>query len=48
VPEAPLTLDGEFGFLRVLERRLDEKHHAVIVVAEGAGQDLLQDLTYQE
>jgi 6-phosphofructokinase 1 len=36
-------LDGEHGLLAALERRLDEKHHAVIVVAEGAGQHLMAD-----
>ena len=41
-PEAPFQLDGDRGFLRALEARLDQKHHAVVVVAEGAGQDLLQ------
>jgi len=40
VPEVPFTLDGEGGFLDALERRLAEKHHAVVVVAEGAGQEL--------
>jgi len=35
IPEVPLTLEGENGFLRRLEQRLDAKHHAVIVVAEG-------------
>ena len=42
VPEVPLILDGETGFLHALERRLLEKHHAVVVVAEGTGQDLLR------
>lgn len=41
VPEVPFCLDGENGFLSVLERRLERKTHAVIVAAEGAGQDLL-------
>ncbi len=41
VPEVPFQLDGEQGLLRILARRLEEKHHAVIVVAEGAGQSLL-------
>jgi len=41
VPEVPFTLEGRGGFLERLEARLDEKHHAVIVVAEGAGQDLM-------
>ena len=40
IPEVPLRLEGEGGFLRSLERRLAERAHAVIVVAEGAGQDL--------
>ncbi|MES2657540.1 MAG: ATP-dependent 6-phosphofructokinase [Verrucomicrobiota bacterium] len=38
VPEQPFVLDG---LLAALERRLENKEHAVIVVAEGAGQDLL-------
>ncbi|HUV64556.1 MAG TPA: ATP-dependent 6-phosphofructokinase [Sedimentisphaerales bacterium] len=42
IPEVPLVLDGENGFLRALEKRLDEKHHAVVVVAEGAGSELTQ------
>ncbi|MFN8545509.1 MAG: ATP-dependent 6-phosphofructokinase [Candidatus Binatia bacterium] len=43
VPEVPFTLEGEGGFLDALERRLEAKRHAVVVVAEGAGQDLLHD-----
>jgi len=42
IPEVPLVLEGENGFLSSLERRLDRRHHAVIVVAEGAGQDLTE------
>jgi len=38
VPEVPFTLDG---FLRNLEERLKERGHAVVVAAEGAGQELL-------
>ncbi|MBW7991953.1 MAG: ATP-dependent 6-phosphofructokinase [Planctomycetes bacterium] len=40
IPEAPFVLEGENGFLQALEKRLDEKHHAVIVVAEGVGQQI--------
>jgi 6-phosphofructokinase 1 len=40
VPEIPFDLDGDKGLLRALERRLEDRHHALIVVAEGAGQDL--------
>jgi 6-phosphofructokinase 1 len=38
VPEVPFTLDG---LLRCLEERLQKRGHAVVVVAEGAGQELL-------
>ncbi len=38
VPEVPFTLAG---FLRSLEERLTRRGHAVVVTAEGAGQDLL-------
>ena len=37
VPEASFTLDA---FLPALRDRLQDRHHAVIAVAEGAGQDL--------
>jgi 6-phosphofructokinase 1 len=40
IPEVPLHLEGERGLLRAIEQRLAERAHAVIVVAEGAGQDL--------
>jgi 6-phosphofructokinase 1 len=40
VPESEFELEGENGFLRALERRLKQRSHSVIVVAEGAGQDL--------
>ena len=43
VPEKPFTLEGPNGLLPNLEQRLMQKHHAVIIVAEGAGQDLFQD-----
>ena len=42
VPEVPFALDGESGLVRVLERRFERKHHALIVVAEGAGQELVR------
>ena len=38
VPEVPFTLDK---FLSALQQRLARRGHAVIVVAEGAGQDLM-------
>ncbi len=41
VPEVPFDLDGHNGFLAHLEARILKRHHAVICVAEGAGQELL-------
>jgi 6-phosphofructokinase 1 len=41
VPEVPFKLDGPRGFLALLHQRVVKRAHAVIVVAEGAGQDLL-------
>jgi 6-phosphofructokinase 1 len=38
VPEVPFTLDALFASLR---ERLERRRHAVIVVAEGAGQELV-------
>jgi 6-phosphofructokinase 1 len=43
VPEVPFRLEGENGFLNALEQRLDEKHHAVVVVAEGLANQLKQE-----
>lgn len=40
VPESPFTLDGPGGLIPAMADRLKEKQHAVIVVAEGAGQNL--------
>ncbi len=39
VPEVSFTLDG---FLSALEERLARRDHAVVVVAEGAGQELME------
>ncbi len=42
VPEVPFLLEeGESGLLPELKRRLQRRNHAVIVVAEGAGQELV-------
>ncbi len=41
IPEVPFDLQGPHGFLCTLERRILARGHAVIAVAEGAGQDLL-------
>ncbi len=41
VPEVPFALEGKHGLLPAIEYRLKQQGHAVIAVAEGAGQDLL-------
>lgn len=41
VPEVPFALEGPCGLLMHLKERLARRKHAVIVIAEGAGQDLI-------
>jgi 6-phosphofructokinase 1 len=41
VPEVPFSFEG---FMAALDERLAQRGHAVIVVAEGAGQDLLSSM----
>ncbi|HCE45100.1 MAG TPA: ATP-dependent 6-phosphofructokinase [Lentisphaeria bacterium] len=48
VPEVPFKLDGPGGFLEHLRKRLAAKQHAVIIIAEGAGQDLFKDMPVQK
>jgi 6-phosphofructokinase 1 len=43
VPEIPFPLEGKHGLLSGLERRMRDRAHAVIVVAEGAGQHLFDE-----
>ena len=43
VPEMPFKLYGEDGFLAALKRRVERRAHAVILVAEGAGQHLMNE-----
>ena len=38
IPEVDFDLEGPNGLLATLARRLEQRNHAVIVVAEGAGQ----------
>ena len=41
VPEVPIILEGELGCLPHLYKRVKNKGYAVVVVAEGAGEDIL-------
>jgi len=43
IPEVPFKLHGEKGLLKYLEGVVKAKGHCVVCVAEGAGQDLLED-----
>jgi len=42
VPEVPFELEGEGGLFQLLRERIMARGHAVVVVAEGAGQHLIQ------
>ncbi|WOL20545.1 hypothetical protein Cni_G29350 [Canna indica] len=41
IPESPFYLEGKGGLFEYIEKRLKENGHMVIVVAEGAGQELI-------
>lgn len=43
IPESPFYLEGAGGLFQFIEKRLKENGHMVIVIAEGAGQDLLSE-----
>jgi 6-phosphofructokinase 1 len=43
IPESPFYLEGPGGLFEFIEKRLREYGHMVIVVAEGAGQELISD-----
>ena len=42
IPEVPFFLEGSGGLFEFVEERLKENGHCVIVVAEGAGQELME------
>jgi 6-phosphofructokinase 1 len=42
IPEVPFDLEGEHGLLQQLQNRLESRNHALIAVAEGAGQSLIE------
>lgn len=47
IPEVDFDLDGPKGLLSALEKRLNTRRHAVIVVAEGAGQKFFEDKAFE-
>ncbi len=44
IPENPFDLEGGNGFLSHLKKRILNRKHAVILVAEGAGQKLVEKI----
>jgi 6-phosphofructokinase 1 len=42
IPEVPFKLEGPNGLFKYVEERLKTRRHAFILVAEGAGQDILK------
>jgi 6-phosphofructokinase 1 len=41
VPEVPFELEGKGQFFDMLQQRIEQRRHALVVVAEGAGQQLM-------
>ncbi|KAE9603791.1 hypothetical protein Lal_00002337 [Lupinus albus] len=52
IPESSFYLEGKCGLFEFIEKRLQENGHMVIVIAEGAGQELftehLQDMNQKD
>lgn len=48
IPELDFDLHGEKGLMTFLEKRMRQKHHVLIVVAEGAGQKYVADKSTQQ
>ena len=42
IPEVDFDMEGPSGFLGYLKERIMKRNHAVIIVAEGAGQNLME------
>ncbi len=48
IPEVDFDLEGPDGFLSALESRVSSRGHAVVVVAEGAGQRYIENIAEDE
>jgi 6-phosphofructokinase 1 len=48
VPEMTFDMNGRKGFLNLLRNRLENRHHALIVVAEGAGQHFFENEIFEK
>lgn len=47
IPEIDFDLEGENGLLKNLQKRLERRKHAVILIAEGAGQKFFDEAEKQ-
>ncbi len=43
IPEIDFDLEGEYGLFNTIRKRLERRHHAVLCIAEGAGQQYLKE-----
>jgi 6-phosphofructokinase 1 len=43
IPEVPFKLEGPNGLFEMIEQRIASRGHAVVITAEGAGQELITD-----
>lgn len=48
IPEVPFKLEGKNGLLENLKKRVQDRFHAVVLVAEGAGQELLEETNQKD
>ncbi|XP_043711142.1 ATP-dependent 6-phosphofructokinase 7-like [Telopea speciosissima] len=48
IPESPFYLKGPGGLFEYMEKHLKEYGHMVIVIAEGAGQDLVSETIHSQ
>jgi len=48
IPEMDFDLEGPNGLLQALRKRMEDRHHALIVVAEGAGQKFFEGETFEK
>ncbi|KAL0305213.1 UNVERIFIED_CONTAM: ATP-dependent 6-phosphofructokinase [Sesamum calycinum] len=48
IPESPFYLEGEGGLFEYINKRLKQNGHMVIVIAEGAGEELLVEKNEQD
>lgn len=48
IPESPFYLEGKGGLFEYIEKTIKDNGHMVIVIAEGAGQELLAEKNEQD